>query len=923
MDDAVAPCHTTIHVVPHTHWDREWYEPFQTFRMRLVELVDGLLEWMEADHRIRFTLDGQMATIDDYLEVRPEARARIAALVGEGRLAVGPWQILMDEFLPSGETIIRNLELGWKNAQELGGGMPIGYLPDMFGHIAQMPQILRRAGIADAVVWRGVPAAIDRHVFLWSAPDGSTVRAEYLTGRGYGNAADLLSPSSTVAAELGRFLDEAGPMFGDDPALAMLGTDHAFPSRRLAEELIDNDELRDAYDIRVDSLTDAVASLRMADGDPEHQRRWSGELRSAARANMLVGVTSARIDLKAAAGRAERELERYAEPLAALYAEHWPERLLAMAWQRVIENSAHDSICGCSVDEVVDQVLVRYAEASQIASGVTGLAIRAIASRVPRGWQAVINPTPWTRAATIELDVRGADTWSHVALELPDGQRLMTQAIGTETAHAPTSSVSGNEVRSFFRRCLHGREVFGRSLDGLVVEASEGGPRLTLLLDQPGAPEVLDVASLVDEAATQAESDPHATWEIVPHIAMERRLIARVPVPALGWTAVRAVEAGEDHADVGAAGLVEMGDLRLANGLVEVEVAGDGTFALCGGGVALKGVGRIVDGGDFGDTYNYAPPAKDRLVEQPTSVSVRVLERGPLRGRLEIVRTYRWPAGIRPDGSSRSDDGLPVDIITTLELRADEPFIRVVVDFENRSHDHRVRWHVPLAGPADHSAAQGQFAVVERGLTVETGHGEGPLATAPARGFVHAAGATILLKHIVEYEVVERRELAITLLRATGLISRNENPNREEPAGPEIRVPGAQLMGPRSFEFAIMPHAGSWSEDGAPAALERYAHPLMTTDGTAGAAVRPSSHQGFAIEGDGVVLTSLRRRRGWLEARLLAEHPGPSRVRISGPFRETREVDLVGRPGEDIVLERRGVLRLALGQWEIRTVQLR
>lgn len=169
-----------VHLVPHTHWDREWYLPFQVFRARLVDLIDRVLETMEADPRFVFTLDGQLATVDDYLEIRPQAEPRLRRLIAEGRLAVGPWQILVDEFLVSGESIVRNLETGWRRAEELGGAMAVGYLPDMFGHVAQMPQLLRRAGLTDAVVWRGVPAAVDRHRFLWEAPDGSTVRAEYL-----------------------------------------------------------------------------------------------------------------------------------------------------------------------------------------------------------------------------------------------------------------------------------------------------------------------------------------------------------------------------------------------------------------------------------------------------------------------------------------------------------------------------------------------------------------------------------------------------------------------------------------------------------------------------------------------------------------------------------------------------------------------
>src|ERR687895_2532577 len=130
---------------------------------------------MEGDPRWVFTLDGQLATVDDYLEVRPEAEERIRMLVREGRLAIGPWHVLMDEFLVSGESIVRNLELGLRRAQELGGAMPVGYLPDQFGHVAQMPQLLRRAGIEHAVVWRGGPAGGDSPAFAWGGPHRSPV----------------------------------------------------------------------------------------------------------------------------------------------------------------------------------------------------------------------------------------------------------------------------------------------------------------------------------------------------------------------------------------------------------------------------------------------------------------------------------------------------------------------------------------------------------------------------------------------------------------------------------------------------------------------------------------------------------------------------------------------------------------------------
>ena len=126
-----------IHLVPHTHWDREWYRPFQSFRMQLVDLVDRVLEMLEAEPEFAFTLDGQLATIDDYLEIRPEQTARLKRHVASGRLAIGPWQILMDEFLVSGETLVRNLEMGWARAQRAAGDRPVadpdGRVPRLWG----------------------------------------------------------------------------------------------------------------------------------------------------------------------------------------------------------------------------------------------------------------------------------------------------------------------------------------------------------------------------------------------------------------------------------------------------------------------------------------------------------------------------------------------------------------------------------------------------------------------------------------------------------------------------------------------------------------------------------------------------------------------------------------------------------------------
>ena len=909
-----------VHLVPHTHWDREWYEPFQVFRLRLVDLVDQLLERMAADDRLRFTLDGQAATVDDYLDVRPEAEPLIRQLIAEGRLAIGPWQILLDEFLVSGETIVRNLEFGWERAESLGGAMPVGYLPDMFGHIAQMPQILRRAGIERAVVWRGVPSAIDRHVFTWRSPDGSSVETEYLVG-GYGNGAHLFDVPDRLAPKLGEYRRLNAPSYGDHSLLAMYGTDHAVPSPHLAD-LVDLVNASDGdVEVRLATLTEYLERDRERHPGPHGDMpAWDGELRSAARANMLMNVISARVDLKAAAAHAERSLERYAEPLSALYADVWPRRLLELAWRRLVDNSAHDSICGCSHDAVVAQVLLRYAEAEQISSGLVASVLTRIGRSVPVGGWAIVNPSPVDRHDLVELDLVVPLGWTSVAIEM-DGRLLATQEVQRDGGALGTFGIRGSDVAAFVRRRRHGRELFGRSINAATVEPDAIPPRIVIAVDRIAEPPELDMEELLGGVQAAAEADPDTTWQVIVAAADRRRVLARLPAPALGHAPAREVD-GSTMVTERIPHPVEVSDGRLSNGLIEAVVADDGTIRLTGGGVTLTGVGRIVEGGDAGDSYNYGPPPDDLLVERPDEVDVDVVDAGPLRGELAVLRRYRWPRGLSQDISGRSEQMVEAEVLTVLELRADESFLRVRIAFDNGSRDHRVRYHIPLPTPVTGSAAEGQFAVVERGLLPEGGYGEVELGTFPAAGFVSVDGGSVLLDQVTEYEVVDGHELALTLLRSFGLISRNANPSREDPAGPELPVPAAQLMGPRTFAFAVMPHAGTWSASTL-AAAEAYRHPVMAVRGTGPAGPTGGPVTGLQLEGAGVVISALRRRPdGWLEARVVNEGSADMTATLRLPMDAARDADLLGRAGSALPVVD-GAIRLDLVRGEIRTVQIR
>ncbi|MEV6034947.1 glycoside hydrolase family 38 C-terminal domain-containing protein [Nonomuraea sp. NPDC052116] len=890
-----------IVVVPHTHWDREWYEPFQRFRLRLVALLDEVLDTMEREPAYHFTLDGQLACVDDYLEVRPENRDRIAALVESGRLAVGPWQILLDEFLCSGENIVRNLELGMSRADKLGGAMPVGYLPDMFGHTAQMPQILRKAGLLHACVYRGVPSSVTTDAFAWVAPDGTALRTQYLPAGGYGNGAHLFSDSAGLAERAAAFVTTMREWHGPEGALlAMYGTDHSAPVRGLPEMVA-------AIGARMDTLSGYIGKYS---GEVDGLPRVEGELRSHARANILPGVISVRAHVKQAMGRAERMVERYAEPLATLWGAEWPGRFLDMAWWRLVDASGHDSVTGCGVDDTAQQVAARIAEAEHLGQAVRDMVTARLAASVPSDGVLLVNPTPATRRGVVVVDVAGTDP-----LVDPSGAPVPVQPL----EYAPTLLLDEEMDAATALTFVHGTELYGQHITAWSVE----GETLTFTV----ARETSAVFDLDDLRA--------ATGGVrrVRILAEPRRTVAAlVEVPPLGHTSIRPVPREQVQVSPAGEGRPAPAPVRgdeevLDNGLLRVTIAGDGTLTLVGAdGTTVTGAGRIVDGGDVGDTYNHAPPADDLLVSEPSSVETELICSGPLVAAVDVRRTYRWPAsGDGIDGApelpapSRAPRTEEIVVTTRVELRAGEPYARLRVEFDNRCADHRVRLHVPMPAPATESHAEGQFAVVTRGLTSEGGCGETPLPTFPASSWVAAGGVAALLEHVTEYEVADG-ELALTLLRSVAYLSRNRNALRPEPAGPQLPTPAAQSRGIRSVSLALMPYAESWQEV-VPQA-ETFRHDLLVVPGQGDrASALPDPASGLSVTGDGVVMTSLRMRDDRQELRVVALTPAATEAVIEGAFTEARHADLRGRPGDRLPVAD-GVLRLALKPWEIATVQL-
>jgi hypothetical protein len=860
-----------IAVVPHTHWDREWYKSYQDFRLALVELVDTLVPMLEHDASYpHFMLDGQMAVVDDYLEVRPEAEERLRALAAAGRLSVGPWYILMDEFLPSGETIVRNLQMGLERAAAFGGAMDVGYLPDMFGHIAQMPQILRQAGFGDAVVWRGVPSQVHTTAFVWEAPDGSAVRAEYLPV-GYSNGAALPDDAKALVRRTADLVEEVADLLDGGDLLCMNGSDHLPPQPFLGRVVAEANDMQDDFHFEVTSL-----SRYLAGRTTEGLTRVEGELRSGFRANMLMGVTSNRVDVKRLGAVAERELERRAEPLAALFqpATAYPSRLLDLAWKEMVRNSAHDSICACSVDDVVDAVLHRYAEARAIAAGLADRAVKAFALSLSEPGPSVLNPSPRARSGVVELVVPA------------DGPAPAHVQVLSERSGLPGSMVlDANTVRTVLGM-LQGPKISDDAwVQDIRIEDTDEGIDVTLSV---GTEEKLDVP--IAEAKQDLYARLGARPDVMVRVAMEqpatRRIVARAgEVAGYGWrTFVPAalrhpVEVTEDEASVG-----------LATGLVRVEVdRAGGTFALDG----IAGYGRLVDEGDLGDSYNYSPPQQDSTVDTPESVSVRVVEHGPVRARVRVTATYVWPDHV--DGSSQARVGEHrVDVETDVEVRADEPAVRITTSFVNPSGDHRLRVHLPLPEPARASHAESAFTVVTRGLTAEGRSDEFGLPTAPSQRFVRAGRLTVAHEGVCEYELVDieadaARTLALTVLRSTGMLSRLGMTYRPFPAGPLTPVEGLQMRGKR----VTLRYALALDCDDPYRLADDVLLPLETVT-SLGGGTRPAAGSELIV--DGAEVSALHRVAGVLEARVF--NPSPETATVSFPGRSGWLVDLRGYPRE-------------------------
>ena len=393
-------------VVPHTHWDREWYERFEGYRARLVPMVSKLLDLLDRDAEFRsFTFDGHTIWAEDYLEKRPQDRPRLEALVRAERLFIGPWYVLADNLLVSGESLLRNFQEGLRVSASFGRATRVGYVADPFGHPAQTPQLLRGFGYSSYVFSRGIGDEGERvgAEFRWQAPSGDRVNATHLVDH-YSGGLQLVGDLSEtprqlrarVRRRLGRMLDVTTAYANGSSLLFMVGDDHVDAYPRLPEAVRDLRALAPNVDARISSLEEYEAQMAQPRGS------IVGEMIRGRYRPILRGVNSTRVWIKQENVACERLLLDRCEPFDAIAGGVARDELRSL-WRTLLQNHPHDSICGCSIDEVHDlDMAPRFAHVRREGAALAARLERGLAGS---GGSAVVwSAVPWERDAVVDLD---------------------------------------------------------------------------------------------------------------------------------------------------------------------------------------------------------------------------------------------------------------------------------------------------------------------------------------------------------------------------------------------------------------------------------------------------------------------------------------------------------------------------------------
>lgn len=819
----------TIHVISHSHWDREWYLPFERHRVKLVELIDTLLNLLDDDQNrySSFFLDGQTIIIDDYLDIRPENREKIIKYIQEGRLSAGPWYVLQDEFLTSSESNIRNLLTGIADAKKYGGVTKIGYFPDTFGNAGQMPQILTQAGITDAVFGRGVKPVgpdnklVDKGAYEsdfsemhWKSPDGSSVFA-VLLANWYNNGAEIPTDPDHAKSFWKSRLEGVKRFASTGEYLLMNGSDHQPVQTDINNALETASRLYPDMEFLHSDFPSYIKAVKENLTKPISA--VVGELTSQQTDGWytLVNTSSTRIYLKQLNRINEVMLANIAEPLtvaASLCGEPVPAHLIGYAWNILMQNHPHDSICGCSSDEVNREIFARFEKSIAVTTQIIENSKNTIAENTDTtAFGAddipfvVFNTSGYdrTEVITAEIDIKKCSLSERSTLEKTDISDLCVKDTSGRIYACKTEDLGvkfGYELpKDRFRQPYLSRRV----------RISFGGARLPAM-------------SCVAYTLTRAKTN--------------------------------------------IAGSLVSGLNKMENDFIGVEISSDGTFTLTDKttGKTFAGLGLLEDTGDIGNEYIYACSRNTSPVYSNISDADIVLtEDTPFRATYKIKTKMMIPESadsvlqgererfveFRNRQASRSNKTVETVITLMMVLERDSRLVKINVGFDNRCADHRLRILFPSGLTALTHKADSIFEVVTRPNKPDAAW-ENPSNCHHQQCFVSVDngnnGITIANIGLNEYEILPDNVIAITLLRCVGEIG----------DWGVFPTPEAQCIGQCSLDLAVSVHKGNVLDSGVFA--EAYAYQIPVT------VCQTGVHTGKAIDkiiewsGESVALTAFK-----------------------------------------------------------------
>lgn len=821
---------TTVHIIPHAHWDREWYLPLEILRARLVDQLDNVLALLENDPSYTYHLDGQMIALEDYLMFRPEKEDQIKKFVQEGRLHIGPWYVLQDEFLTSGEANVRNLLYGMASAEKFGPVCMIGYLPDAFGNVGQMPQIFDQAGMKAAAFGRGVslrpeaPSPEDHFPafseFRWQSPDGSSIPAIFFSGW-YNNAQEIPVDPEQAKTYWDERLAHAKRFASSEHLLFLNGSDHQPVQKNIEEALETARSLYPEIDFIFSDFEFFAECVRKSrKTQPE---TVIGELagQESDGTNTLCNTASSRALIKVLNRKNEVQLSMIAEPLLAMArmaGMKTDKVLLHRAWKLLIENHPHDSICGCGVDEVHRETVSRYEKSIQLGEYLSLQAgsfltkqIRAPHLDDSVAAIAVFNTTGWSRSQVITAEI---------SVEREYGTREARKALIDKNV---------------------GKDFYLTDVNDQAISAEIGAAELRFGYELP------------DDSFRR----PYFEFLLPVTFSAEN-------VPAFGWSVYYLKRGTPVHREPGLC----TDENRMENRFVSVDIHPDGSFDITekSTGRIYKHLGIYEDVGDVGNEYVFCQALDAPITSETGVAEISCIENNENRSSFRIENTMCLPVCAdaalkdvqqamvrhltRRIGRSKATIAFP--LTTTLTLEKDNPVLCIRSEFNNTVKDHRLRMLFRTNMKSQTHLADSVFDVVER-LDVPGPNWTNPSHCQRMQYFAAAedeqGGLAVLNRGAYEYEILpEEKQIAVTLLRSVG----------EMGDWGVFPTPDAQCIGPVCQELGIYVYPGSsFRESGFREAshfqTDLCVYPIDEAEG-----ILPECGSVLSSEGAGLALTALK-----------------------------------------------------------------